>query len=380
MEDGHSQAPQQQQEEQQQGGGNNGGEGGVQLPVIRVKFEHTFLNERRTVLLKRPITLDGVRQTVVTTFGQEMPLYYQAVARGMLLLQCQADLEEALVNINHTAPLPCLRLLVSHEPSPGALHDSGSRPSLIAEMGDPWEQSREHPPGHMSPDISKQDPSPEPSSSAPSLPGTTHPPHPTGTDVPKAQEVMSDTPSSWRIGRKLGVGGFGHVYLCHDVDTGQQFALKQVVFEETGAEMQKEVKALEAEIDVLKTIHHERIVAYIGVHKTTTTLSILMEFMPGGSIHNYVRENGSLTETLTRKYTHQILEGLGYLHSRRIIHRDVKGANILRDSMGNVKLADFGASRQLRTIRSLMTHKSIQGTPYWMSPEVSACWHELQPV
>lgn len=80
---------------------------------------------------------------------------------------------------------------------------------------------------------------------------------------------------------------------------------------------------------------------------------------------------GALTENVTRKYTRQILEGVSYLHSNMIVHRDIKGANILRDSAGNVKLGDFGASKRLQTICMSGTGiRSVTGTPYWMSPEV----------
>lgn len=119
-----------------------------------------------------------------------------------------------------------------------------------------------------------------------------------------------------------------------------------------------------------------------------------------GSIKDQLKSYGALTENVTRKYTRQILEGVCYLHSNMIVHRDIKGemkrvfhphevmwpgcyrnvcsllcshsgANILRDSAGNVKLGDFGASRRLQTICLSGTGiKSVTGTPYWMSPEV----------
>ena len=67
-----------------------------------------------------------------------------------------------------------------------------------------------------------------------------------------------------------------------------------------------------------------------------------------GSVYQHLRDIGALNEILARKYTRQILEGVAYLHDNRIVHRDIKGANILRDSFGNVKLADFGASKRLQ--------------------------------
>ena len=65
-------------------------------------------------------------------------------------------------------------------------------------------------------------------------------------------------------------------------------------------------------------------------------------------MYQHLRDIGPLNEILARKYTRQILEGVAYLHDNRIVHRDVKGANILRDSFGNIKLADFGASKRLQ--------------------------------
>ncbi|KAJ3582019.1 hypothetical protein NHX12_015980, partial [Muraenolepis orangiensis] len=92
---------------------------------------------------------------------------------------------------------------------------------------------------------------------------------------------------------------------------------------------------------------------------------------PEGSIKDQLKSYGALTENVTRRYTRQILEGVSYLHSNMIVHRDVKGANILRDSVGTVKLGDFGAGRRLQTICLSGTGiKSVTGTPYWMSPEV----------
>ncbi|KAL7991813.1 hypothetical protein Chor_016069 [Crotalus horridus] len=180
-------------------------------------------------------------------------------------------------------------------------------------------------------------------------------------------------PTNWVLGKPLGQGAFGRVYLCYDADTGRELAVKQVEFDSDSPETSKEVNALECEIQLLKNLLHERIVQYYGCLRDHPegTLSIFMEYMPGGSIKDQLKAYGALTENVTRKYTRQILEGVHYLHSNMIVHRDIKGANILRDSAGNVKLGDFGASKRLQTICLSGTGmKSATGTPYWMSPEV----------
>ena len=93
--------------------------------------------------------------------------------------------------------------------------------------------------------------------------------------------------------------------------------------------------------------------------------------MPGGSIASLLTRFGAFAEKLVAVYTRQILEGLHYLHTHHIMHRDIKGANILVDNAGCVKLADFGASRRLADLVTMESGcKSVKGTPYWMAPEV----------
>lgn len=177
------------------------------------------------------------------------------------------------------------------------------------------------------------------------------------------------TPTNWQKGRILGSGAFGQVFLCFDTDTGCELAVKQVRFFSGDSETSKEVKALRDEIRVLQLLQHSRIVQYFGSEEDGQVLSIFMEYMPGGSVKDQIRAYGPLTETLTKRYTRQVLEGLHYLHSMSIVHRDVKGANILRDHHGYIKLGDFGASKRLQTLSNTMM-MTTAGTPYYMSPEV----------
>ena len=88
------------------------------------------------------------------------------------------------------------------------------------------------------------------------------------------------------------------------------------------------MRALECEIALLKNLNHERIVQYIGSETKQTVLSIFIEYLPGGSVKDELQNYGPLQETVTRKYTRQILEGVSYLHEQYIVHRDIKGFTI----------------------------------------------------
>lgn len=168
----------------------------------------------------------------------------------------------------------------------------------------------------------------------------------------------------------IGEGGFGKVFKCYDQDTGRELAMKEVKLSSKNKETSKEVKALMMEIKLLKGIHHPRIVQYFGCMETEDSLCIFMEYMAGGSVRKEIIKYKGLSENVTKRYTRQILEGLLYLHSFVIVHRDIKGANILKDPSGNVKIADFGASKHVQAVCKSMGLRTATGTPYWMAPEV----------
>ncbi|KAG9394161.1 Protein kinase domain [Carpediemonas membranifera] len=173
----------------------------------------------------------------------------------------------------------------------------------------------------------------------------------------------------WQLASLIGQGAFGAVYLGMNQDTGSLMAVKQVVF---NGEECEEVAAFEYEIGLMQNLNHRNIVKYLGFDRTETTLNIFMELVPGGSMSAFVspKKFGPLQESLIRIYTKQILLGLKYLHDHQIIHRDIKGANILVSSNGVIKLADFGASKKLSTIATKRDDKaSLKGTPYFIAPE-----------
>uniref|UniRef100_A0A8B9GWI4 Mitogen-activated protein kinase kinase kinase 19 n=1 Tax=Astyanax mexicanus TaxID=7994 RepID=A0A8B9GWI4_ASTMX len=135
-----------------------------------------------------------------------------------------------------------------------------------------------------------------------------------------------------------------------------------------------EYSRLEREVDLLKNLEHPNIVGFLGTALTDNVISIFMEYVPGGSISSVLNRFGPLPEKVFALYTRQVLEGVAYLHENRVIHRDLKGNNLMLMPTGVVKLIDFGCARRLNRL----THsggnsdllKSVHGTPYWMAPEV----------
>ncbi|XP_075653035.1 mitogen-activated protein kinase kinase kinase NPK1 isoform X2 [Castanea sativa] len=188
--------------------------------------------------------------------------------------------------------------------------------------------------------------------------------------VPKSDDAP---PIRWRRGELIGCGAFGRVYMGMNLDSGELLAVKQVSITTNSASKEKtqaHIRELEEEVKLLKNLSHPNIVRYLGTAREHDSLNILLEFVPGGSISSLLGKFGSFPESVIRMYTKQLLLGLEYLHKNGIMHRDIKGANILVDNKGCIKLADFGASKQVVELATINGAKSMKGTPYWMAPEV----------
>ncbi|PNJ27053.1 MAP3K19 isoform 6 [Pongo abelii] len=162
---------------------------------------------------------------------------------------------------------------------------------------------------------------------------------------------------------------------CGLTSQGQLIAVKQVALDTSDKlATEKEYRKLQEEVDLLKALKHVNIVAYLGTCLQENTVSIFMEFVPGGSISSIINRFGPLPEMVFCKYTKQILQGVAYLHENCVVHRDIKGNNVMLMPTGIIKLIDFGCAKRLAWAGLNGTHsdmlKSMHGTPYWMAPEV----------
>ncbi|KAF7834152.1 mitogen-activated protein kinase kinase kinase 3 [Senna tora] len=173
--------------------------------------------------------------------------------------------------------------------------------------------------------------------------------------------------SKWKKGKLLGRGTFGHVYLGFNSESGQMCAIKEVRVVSDDQTSKECLKQLNQEICLLSQLSHPNIVEYYGSELGEESLSVYLEYVSGGSIHKLLQEYGAFREPVIQNYARQIVSGLAYLHGRNTVHRDIKGANILVDPNGEIKLADFGMAKHMKSCVSML---SFKGSPYWMAPEV----------
>ncbi|QPG74739.1 hypothetical protein FOA43_002072 [Brettanomyces nanus] len=166
----------------------------------------------------------------------------------------------------------------------------------------------------------------------------------------------------FELHEQLGRGAFGVVYRGFDRVRKIDVAIKQVDLESSD-----EMDEIEQEIRMLSTCHNDYITKYYGCFLKGFKLWIIMEYLAGGSCSDLL-EAGPFNESTVGLILTQLLHGLTYLHSNGKIHRDIKAANILVGSDGQVKIADFGVATQLSN--NLSKRNTFVGTPYWMAPEI----------
>uniref|UniRef100_A0A674P3Q1 non-specific serine/threonine protein kinase n=1 Tax=Takifugu rubripes TaxID=31033 RepID=A0A674P3Q1_TAKRU len=186
--------------------------------------------------------------------------------------------------------------------------------------------------------------------------------------------ALRDPAGIFELVELVGNGTYGQVYKGRHVKTGQLAAIK--VMDVTGDE-EEEIKA---EINMLKKYsHHRNIATYYGafIKKNPPGMDVqlwlVMEFCGAGSVTDLIKntKGNSLKEEWIAYICREILRGLTHLHQHKVIHRDIKGQNVLLTENAEVKLVDFGVSAQLD--RTVGRRNTFIGTPYWMAPEVIAC-------
>ncbi|XP_068649386.1 mitogen-activated protein kinase kinase kinase 17-like [Aristolochia californica] len=185
--------------------------------------------------------------------------------------------------------------------------------------------------------------------------------------------IKSQPPKQWVKGNVVGSGSFGIVSLAMNKCNGELFVVKSAP---SGNAMQ----CLEKEASILENLNSPHVVRCLG-HALSEeangvkNFNIFMEYMAGGSLSDVSDKfGGILDESVIRLYTREILQGVAYLHRSGIVHSDLKCKNVLLGSSGNVKLADFGSARKLKSpggdCSNEKSCQTLSGSPLWMAPEV----------
>eukprot|EP00069_Balaena_mysticetus_P001650 bmy_15521T0 len=180
--------------------------------------------------------------------------------------------------------------------------------------------------------------------------------------------------TEWLKGQQIGLGAFSSCYQAQDVGTGTLMAVKQVTYvRNTSSEQEEVVEALREEIRMMSHLNHPNIIRMLGATCEKSNYNLFIEWMAGGSVAHLLSKYGAFKESVVINYTEQLLRGLSYLHENQIIHRDVKGANLLIDSTGQrLRIADFGAAARLASkgTGAGEFQGQLLGTIAFMAPEV----------
>ncbi|GET89790.1 protein kinase, putative [Leishmania tarentolae] len=173
--------------------------------------------------------------------------------------------------------------------------------------------------------------------------------------------VITPRAISFQRGRAVGSGGFGTVYQAILSD-GSLAAVKELKLENAN------LKAIDREVRAMSSIPpHPNCVRYLGSRYSAHHYYIIMEYISGGSINSLRKSVGRFRESVFQRYAYMVLLGLSHLHTNGILHRDIKGANVLLDESGCAKIVDFGCSGNLNQATTTL---GGGGTPLWMAPEV----------
>ncbi|KAJ5080390.1 serine/threonine-protein kinase gin4-related [Anaeramoeba ignava] len=168
------------------------------------------------------------------------------------------------------------------------------------------------------------------------------------------------------IGKTIGKGGTGKVKLGTHEKNGNKVAIK-IISKKNLNKQKKQLSKIEREIAILKLMHHPHVLGLYDVYETKTHLFLIMEYIEGGELFDYLIEKQKLSEMEALRFFQQIIFGLEYCHNRSICHRDLKPENLLLDNKHSIKIADFGMAKLIKENGLLSTSC---GSPHYASPEV----------
>ncbi|KAH6834286.1 CBL-interacting protein kinase 3 [Perilla frutescens var. hirtella] len=172
----------------------------------------------------------------------------------------------------------------------------------------------------------------------------------------------------YEVGRTIGEGTFAKVKFAKNSETGQHVAIK--ILDKDKVLKHKMAEQIRREIATMKLIKHPHVVQLHEVMGSKTKIFIVLEFVTGGELFDKIVNHGRMREDEARKYFQQLIHVIDYCHSRGVFHRDLKPENLLLDSVGNLKVSDFGLSALSQQVRDDGLLHTACGTPNYVAPEV----------
>lgn len=181
----------------------------------------------------------------------------------------------------------------------------------------------------------------------------------------KNKEYPKTNLSFYKFGRIIGRGAFGKVNLGLNVLTGRVVAIKSFNKENIINELSK--KKILYETNLMRNLRHPSITKILETFESEKYMLIIMEYISGGNLQSFVKKRRKLSEKTAKILFKQIMEGIKYIHSQNIAHRDIKLENILIDLNNNIKICDFGVGKMIKP--NTILHDQC-GTPVYMAPEI----------
>ncbi|KAF5206014.1 Cbl-interacting protein kinase [Thalictrum thalictroides] len=170
----------------------------------------------------------------------------------------------------------------------------------------------------------------------------------------------------YEVGRTIGEGTFAKVKFAQNTETGESVAMK--VLDRTTILKHKMVDQIKREISIMKLVRHPYVVRLHEVLASRTKIYIILEYITGGELFDKIVHQGRLSEAESRRFFQQLIDGVEYCHSKGVYHRDLKPENLLLDSIGNLRISDFGLSALPPQGVSIL--RTTCGTPNYVAPEV----------